>query len=61
MSKNSGQATNGLVAHKKPKTVGETLGIKGRNPMESSNIKGGEVAINSRKNMERRVKKKTNN
>ena len=46
MSKNSGQATNGLVAHKKPKTVGEALGTKVRNPMESSNIKGRKVAMN---------------
>ena len=38
------------------KIVGEVLGTKGRNPMESSNIKGREVAMNRREEEESKKK-----
>ena len=37
-------------AHKKPKMIGEALRTKGRNHMESNNIKEREVAMKRRRN-----------
>ena len=39
--------------------VGTTLGTKGRNPMNSSSIKGREVAMNSNRRHIRRKEEKT--
>ena len=46
MSRDSGPVTKRLVGNlrrmptKNPKTIGEALGTKGRNPIESNSIKG---------------------
>ena len=55
LSRGSGWATNRLVGNpgemltRNQKMVGTALGTKGRNPMNSSNIKGREIAMNSNK------------
>ena len=48
----------GEVPTRKKKMVGETLRTKWKNPMESSNIKGREVAMNKKPNGEESKKKK---
>ena len=51
----------GEVPTRKKKMVGETLRTKWKNPMESSNIKGREVAMNKKRNGEESKKKKGKN